>query len=117
MNWQNAKKKDKYIIIPIYILVYYVSYLTRIQCVWKKLIGISCPGCGFTRSVLCMLRLDFRQAWTYHPMYWSVFLIAALFIFEGDLFRNKKINIITIILLLAGFLCVWIYRLYMGIVI
>lgn len=115
MKWEKAKRKYKYILIPIYALFYAVNYFTGISCIWKSLLGVSCPGCGYTRAVMSMIKLDFKQAWTYHPMYWSFFIIVALFIFEGDLFDKPIINKLIIGFLLFGFVTVWIYRITMGI--
>lgn len=115
MNWENAKKKKKYILIPVYIVCYIISYLTGIRCIWKHFFGIPCPGCGFTRSVISMVCLDFKSAWHYHPMFWSSFLILAYFVFEGDVFRNKKVNAFVGWGIVAGFLIVWIVRLVLKI--
>ena len=117
MNTEKAKRKEKYIIIPIYLICYSISYLTGIHCLWEHFFAVPCPGCGFTRAVLCMLRFDFRKAWDYHPMYWSAFLIVLLFVFEGEIFKNQAANKVTVSIVLSGFLIVWFYRLSMGIVV
>ena len=33
-----------------------------IPCVFRKFLGIPCPGCGMTRALLCLLRLDLAGA-------------------------------------------------------
>jgi hypothetical protein len=37
-------------------------------CVFKHCTGISCPGCGLTRSLSCGLRGMFAESWQYHPL-------------------------------------------------
>lgn len=111
MRWDKALKKEKYIFVPIYLICYLITNLTGIYCIWKWAFKIPCPGCGFTRAVFSMFRLDFKSAWNYHPMFWSVFILALYFIFEGDVFKNRIVNRMVIGLVLFGFLLTWICRL------
>ena len=43
-------------------------------CVFKLCTGISCPGCGLTRSLSCGLRGMFAESWQYHPL--GLFILA-----------------------------------------
>ena len=36
-------------------------------CLMKKLLGIPCPGCGISHSVMAAFRLDLRKAWFANP--------------------------------------------------
>jgi len=36
-------------------------------CWLKATTGIPCPGCGLTRSLSCVVRGLFSEAWSYHP--------------------------------------------------
>jgi hypothetical protein len=36
-------------------------------CLMKKLLGIPCPGCGISHSVMAVFRLDLRKAWFANP--------------------------------------------------
>ena len=36
--------------------------LFDVPCVFREFLGIPCPGCGMTRALLCLLRLDFVGA-------------------------------------------------------
>ena len=36
-------------------------------CVFHRLTGWDCPGCGMTRSWVCLLKGDWHQAWAWHP--------------------------------------------------
>lgn len=52
------------------------------KCPLKLLTGLDCPGCGLSRALLCLLRLDFQGALHYHPLsvlIYSELLIAAFF--------------------------------------
>ena len=41
----------------------------RIPCVFYELTGLQCPGCGNTRAVVATMRLDFKAAFSYNPLY------------------------------------------------
>jgi hypothetical protein len=36
-------------------------------CVWRRLSGIDCPGCGLTRSFVALAHGNLAQAWHYNP--------------------------------------------------
>lgn len=117
MNRDKAKNKRKYLLILIYAACYAISYITGIGCVWQAAFHVPCPGCGFTRASLSLLCLDFKSAWEFHPMYWSIFLLVPYFIFEGEVFRSRIINRLVISAVIIGFLGVWIYRMHKRIII
>jgi hypothetical protein len=48
-------------------------------CLFKRLTGLACPTCGFTRGALCLLRGQPGQAWLYNPL-----LFSALALFFTD---------------------------------
>lgn len=39
-----------------------------IPCVFRELTGFYCPGCGITRVVLSLFKLDVVQAFRYNPL-------------------------------------------------
>ena len=39
-----------------------------IPCVFHEVTGLYCPGCGMTRSVLALLKLDFYQSFRYNAL-------------------------------------------------
>jgi Protein of unknown function (DUF2752) len=36
-------------------------------CLFQRLLGVPCPGCGITRSLLAAARCDFSAAWKFNP--------------------------------------------------
>ncbi len=49
------------------------SGLLRIEkiappCLFHRMTGLNCPGCGGTRAISAMLRLDFAAAFWYNPL-------------------------------------------------
>jgi len=46
-------------------------------CLMKKLLGIPCPGCGISHSVMAAFRLDMAKAWFANPAGIGVALLFA----------------------------------------
>ena len=42
-------------------------------CLWKRWLGVSCPGCGLTRSVTCLAHGQVARAQQFHAAGWAVF--------------------------------------------
>lgn len=93
-----------------YILIVIIFYFTGIGCIFQKLFGIACPGCGMTRALASVLRLDFAAAFNYHPMVFSLPILYLYFLADGGLFKNKIWNILLLSLIGAGFLTVWLIK-------
>lgn len=100
--------KEKILITLIYILVIFLMYIFNIRCVFISLFGIPCPGCGMTRAVISALNLNFSSAFSYHFMFWSLPIMYVYFLCDGNLFKNKKIDIVVWIAILSGFVIKWI---------
>lgn len=45
-----------------FLIAYALLNYFDITCVFLKLFGVPCPGCGMTRAFLAMLKLDFYSA-------------------------------------------------------
>lgn len=43
------------------------------SCPIKLLIGLPCPGCGMTRAILCLLKLDIKGSFRYNAL-WLILL-------------------------------------------
>lgn len=52
-------------------IVYYFCFIKNgilIPCLFYQITGLYCPGCGITRMILSLLRLDFYQAFRFNPL-------------------------------------------------
>lgn len=93
-------------------LLYGVLFCLGITCPIKFFTGVSCAGCGMTRAWLSLLRLDVKRAFTYHPLFWTLPLVALIL-----LFRNKiPKKVFKVLLFTVGSLSVivYIYRMING---
>ncbi len=70
-------------------------------CLFRKATGLICPACGMSRAWLAALRLDIGAAFRYHPMFWSIPVLALLWLFDGRLLPRAWMNRA----LLTGILC------------
>ena len=103
------EKGDLTAIIAIF-LFYLVLFALGITCPIKFLTGISCPGCGMTRSWLSLLGLDFSSAIYYHPLFWTVPILLYL-IKDISSGKNSKLLKILLTIILILFIIVYFYRL------
>ncbi len=58
----------------------------QLPCLFKKVFGIECPGCGFQRSIIALLKGNIAESFTNYP---ALFVIIAFFIF---LIVEKKVS-------------------------
>ncbi len=89
-------------------LLYTMFDLLGIGCPIKFLTGISCAGCGMTRAWTAVLRLEFAEAFRYHPLWWTIPLAAGIFISRKRL-RKKTLNI-SLFIFITAFIIVYLYR-------
>lgn len=52
----------------------------NVECLFKKIFHISCPGCGLTRSFRSILNLDFIQAFKYNILGIPLFILCIIYI-------------------------------------
>ncbi|MFT3982566.1 MAG: DUF2752 domain-containing protein [Lachnospiraceae bacterium] len=62
-------------------------------CVFRRVTGVYCPGCGGTRAFFALLRLEPVKSFLYHP---AVIYFAVLYlVFMGKMFLLKHFEIGT----------------------
>ena len=70
MKTETTNRRDLHDLLEGAVCIALIAVLSRIfGCPIRLLTGVSCAGCGMTRAWLCALRLDFRQAFYYHPLF------------------------------------------------
>lgn len=74
-----------------------------IKCPVRFLSGIPCPGCGMTRAVIALLRLDFREAYLYHPLVFAIPAVAIWALASKHLSKrlNSALTVFCLIILAA----------------
>ncbi len=77
----------------------------KLNCVFKKIFGISCPACGLTRSIKSLLKLDIITSFKYNifgPILFLLFVIFIIFMFR-DIIKNEDNTIKCTYKLLAKY--------------
>lgn len=106
------KRNLKYAIMAISVfLIYYIlnkKFGFSIPCIFYKITGLYCPGCGITRLLFALVNLEFYESFKYNPWIFILivlglfYLICKLFIF----LKFKKIikipNYVYIILIIIS---------------
>ena len=94
MRWQqkNKMKKSNYKyflivgIIGILYLIVFLKYKIGIPCLFHEVTGLYCPGCGMTRAMISIIKLDFYQASRFNIL---IFIVIPFFIIYFIL-KDKK---------------------------
>ena len=105
------RKHQDLILVPAVLIVYVgASFILPMKCPILWLTGISCPGCGITRALISLCRLDFATAWQYNPMiYYLIPLMPTLLVLY---LRNAKKAVETLLAISAALMIlVWLCRL------
>lgn len=72
------KYSDAISAVAAIVLVYALFLLLGISCPIKFITGVSCAGCGMTRAWLHVFRLDWSTAVHFHPLFWTIPVVAVL---------------------------------------
>lgn len=72
-------------------LAYASALLFGWNCPIKYLTGVPCPGCGLSRALAALLRLDFWTALRFHPMVFVLLPVVLYALFgKKPLLGSKK---------------------------
>lgn len=100
-------------IVFLLFVLYFFDF--KIPCVFHKITGFYCPGCGITRSLISLIKFEFYQSFRYNPLVFILypflipysFYLIYIWIFDKEDKITKKIPQaifigIVIILLIYG---------------
>lgn len=98
--------------LMIVLAVYGIFAAAGHGCPIRYVTGIPCPGCGLSRAYIALLHLNFREAFSYHPMFWAVPVLGLACVrYE----RSRGVWARTLMILLGlGFMGLYVYRLSTG---
>ncbi|MEF2572878.1 MAG: DUF2752 domain-containing protein, partial [Agathobaculum butyriciproducens] len=93
-------------------LAYASALLFGWNCPIKYLTGVPCPGCGLSRALAALLRLDFRTALRFHPM---VFVLPPVVLYalfgKKPLFGSKNLERVLLWSVIVLDIAIWLIRL------
>ena len=96
-----------------------VTGKVNVECLFKKIFHISCPGCGLTRSFRSILNLDFINAFKYNilgiPLFVSFIVFSIMLIF--DIIKNSNTSIKVIMNVFKNYYLIIIFILIITMII
>lgn len=108
-QWNRKKARELLVIVCGLAAYCAIATVADLSCIIKTFTGISCPGCGMTRACIALTRLDFSDAWYFHPLVFYLIMVIPLMIvlYLKDKDRLcKRILVFSAVLMLA----VYLYR-------
>lgn len=83
------------------------------HCPFKWFFGIPCPGCGMLRAFFALLRLDFSDAFYYHPLVFLMIPVGVYCVLNklGVYSFKKNTETVFLVALAVAFAAVYILRL------
>jgi len=109
-----------FILIFFVFIGHFVAVLNKLPhfCLFQKIFGIPCPGCGMIRSFIAFSQLDIVSSWEYNPV--GIFIVLFVFIqiplrIFALMFRNiegliRLLSKILSNLIVISLLLVWIVK-------
>lgn len=86
-------------------------YKYGVSCIYLKLFGIPCPGCGITRATAALLSGRFADVLYYYPAYGALPLLFLYFLYDGEVFSKKWLNRTVLIVCATAVAAAYIYKL------
>ena len=68
----------------------FLKYDIGIPCIFFELTGFYCPGCGATRAIASLIRLNPYQALRYNPLTIILLLPSIIYLIYKYIFNGKK---------------------------
>lgn len=97
------KWDSRWLLAPV-CLAYGLMLLLDAPCLFSAWLGIPCPGCGMRRALAAALALDLGAAFRYHPMFWSLPVLALSVWRNGRLTGRRRTDLALHAALALGFL-------------
>ena len=81
--------------ISIILIILNHLFSFSIPCIFHEITHLYCPGCGLTRMILSIMKLNFYQAFRYNPLLFiaSPFIISYYITYYYNWLQDKNIKI------------------------
>lgn len=91
-------------------LIAVILFVLDIGCPTRFVTGVCCPGCGMTRAVIHLCKGDISGAVYYHPLVFTLPIIAILFVLKDRI--NKTLFNTLLVIILVLFISIYLIRLF-----
>ena len=92
-------------------MLYALLAFAGVGCPIRAITGIPCAGCGMTRSVISLIKLDLEAALYYHPLIVLMPFIPVLLTVKKGPLAIKKLRTVLWIIIIGAFIVVYLFRL------
>lgn len=82
----------KAVVVAVTAIMAWEMYEIGVQCVFLRMTGIPCPGCGITRATAALLSGRVHEAFVYYPAYGALPILFLYFMYDGKVFSHKGLN-------------------------
>lgn len=82
------------------------------QCPFRLFFHIECPGCGMTRALFSLMKLDFKQAFQYHSLFPLVILCGGYYVFREYVYIGRKREQFASVVIAVLFIIRWGIRMF-----
>lgn len=72
-----------------------------LPCLFQKITGFQCPGCGMTRSIHSLLHFQWKKAFYYNKLIFTVMPLLFLFPFLKESKRKNILEMLSLVLTLS----------------
>ena len=103
--------KDLGLFLFVVLIYYLILKILNITCPIKRLLGMSCPGCGMTRALFHAIQFKFDKAFYYHPL-WFLLPICVVILIISHYKKKRKIFYSCMISFSFLLVVVYIYRMF-----
>ena len=78
------KNLDKTFFTGLFLIIfiflgYYLFTTSFFPCLFHKITGLYCPGCGITRMFISLFKLNFYQAFRYNPFAFILLILTLIY--------------------------------------
>ena len=95
----------------LYLGILALLYHFHVPCLYRHFLQIRCPGCGMTHAWLSLSRGNIAEAFSYHPLFWTVPILYYFFLKDGKVFRERWVNTVLLGVMLGGYAILFVLRL------
>ena len=102
---KSMKLYHKVLLLLLVALIIYGMWFFKTGCLIQRFIEFPCLTCGMTRAFFALINGDIVYSFQLHPMLLSIPLLIIMFLFSDKVFigKLKKYSVITLIIILSGF--------------
>lgn len=85
----------------LYLKVIAPTFQLHIPCIFNKLTGLYCPGCGITRAALALLDIQLYQSFRYNMLAYlltPIYLVYSILLVKRQIIYSTRVMLLMLVL-------------------